>query len=287
MLRTGPRIVRANGVDLCVETFGDPGDPALLLIAGAAMSMDYWEDELCERLASGARHVIRYDLRDTGQSVSYEAGAPPYRGRDFVADAVGILDALGIDAAHIVGISMGGGTAQVLAREHPTRVRSLTLMSTTAGGPGLPPPAQKLAARFADPPPEPDWTDREAVVDYLVDDLRAYSGTLPFDEEAQRALVERVVARTRNIAASTKNHWVMATADDDPREPLRESVQRIQAPTLVLHGTEDPLFPVEHGKALAAAIPGARFVPLDGVGHEVPPRQVWDRFVAEILDHTA
>jgi pimeloyl-ACP methyl ester carboxylesterase len=79
----------------------------------------------------------------------------------------------------------------------------------------------------------------------------------------------------------------MATADDDAREPLRESVQRIQAPTLVLHGTEDPLFPVEHGKALAAAIPGARFVPLDGVGHEVPPRQVWDRFVAEILDHTA
>src|SRR5918993_877307 len=98
-----PRIVRANGVALCVETFGDPAAPAILLIAGGASSMDWWDDELCERLAAGGRLVIRYDLRDTGQSVSYPPGAPGYRGRDLVEDAAGVLDALAIDRAHVVG----------------------------------------------------------------------------------------------------------------------------------------------------------------------------------------
>src|SRR5687768_11365616 len=112
---TGQRIVRANGVELCIETFGDPAGPAILLIGGAASSMNWWEDEFCERLAAGHRFVIRYDLRDTGESVSYEPGAPQYTGADLVADAVGLLDTLEVGRAHVVGISMGGGIAQHMA----------------------------------------------------------------------------------------------------------------------------------------------------------------------------
>ncbi len=176
----------ANGVDLCVETFGDSADAAILLISGGASSMDWWEDDFCELLAAGPRFVVRYDLRDTGQSVSYPPGDPGYTGADLVGDAIALLDELGIQRAHLVGVSMGGGIAQQAARAYPERIASLTLIATSSavsGGPdatGLPPP--ELAARFADPPPPPDWSDRAAVIDYFLDDLRAYEGSIPSDE---------------------------------------------------------------------------------------------------------
>jgi pimeloyl-ACP methyl ester carboxylesterase len=280
-------MLRANGVDLCVETFGDPGSPAVLLIGGAANSMDWWEDEFCERLAAGPRFVIRYDLRDTGQSVSYEPGAPRYGGPDLVADAVGLLDELGIARAHLVGISMGGGIAQRVALDHPGRVASLTLMSTSPGGPGgpdspkLPPMSEELASFFADPPPPPDWSDRAAVIDYIVEGLRPFEGSIPFDEAGVRELVARIVDRTSNIESTLTNHWILESGEPGP--PLGE----IEAPTLVLHGTEDPLFPYGHAEALAAEIPGARLLPLEGMGHQLPPRPLWDRVVGAILKHTS
>jgi pimeloyl-ACP methyl ester carboxylesterase len=275
-------MVLANGVELCVQTFGDLASPAILLIGGAASSMDWWEDEFCERLASGPRFVIRYDLRDTGQSVSYEPGAPQYSGADLVADAVGVLDALRVARAHVVGISMGGGITQHLALDHADRVASLTLISTSPGGPDLPPMSDELRARFEESPPEPDWSDRQAVVDYIVEGLRPYAGTLRFDEEEMRALAGTIVDRTVNIASSMTNHWIL-----DGGEPVRPRLGEIRAPTLVLHGTEDPLFPYGHAEALAAEIPRARLLPLEGMGHEMPPRPVWDQVVAAILDHTA
>jgi pimeloyl-ACP methyl ester carboxylesterase len=278
----GPRVIQANGVDLCVETFGGSADPAILLIAGIAMSMDWWDEDLCERLAAGSRYVIRYDLRDTGQSVTYEPGAPEYTGRDLVEDVIGLLDALGVSRAHVVGLSMGGGLAQLLVLEHPARVASLTLMSTSSGGNGLPSVSAQLAAHFANPPPEPDWSDRDAVVEYILEDLRAYAGRFPFDEDGLRTRVGRIVDRSSNIASTMTNHSLISGGGD----PLRPRLGEITAPTLVLHGTEDPLFPLAHGEALAAEIPGARLVPLEGVGHEMPPRQVWDQVVAEILEHT-
>ena len=276
-----PTTLLVNGVELCAQTFGNPASPAILLIAGAASSMDWWEDEFCERLASGRRFVIRYDLRDTGQSVTYEPGAPKYSGLDLVADAVGLLDALGVSRAHVVGISMGGGIAMHLAVEHADRVASLTLIATSSGAPDLPPMSDELRARFEEPPSEPDWSDRQAVVDYVVDDLRAYAGSLPFPEQELQALAGRIFDRTINIASTMTNHFLLESG-----EPLRPRLREIRAPTLVLHGTEDPLFPLEHGEALAGEIPGARLLPLEGAGHEMPPRPLWDEVVAAILEHT-
>jgi pimeloyl-ACP methyl ester carboxylesterase len=283
VMESSERIVQANGVELCVETFGDPADPAILLIAGGMGSMLSWEEEFCERLAAGGRRVIRYDQRDTGRSVTYEPGAPQYTGLDLVADAVGILDALGVDRAHIVGLSMGGGVAQFIALGHPERVASLTLISTSPTGTDedLPGMSDALRAHFAEPPAEPDWSDRDAVIEYLVEDARPYaSPSQPFDEAPWRELAGRDFDRSNNLA-SGMNHF-LAEGGGQGRARLGD----VRAPTLVLHGTEDPLFPIEHGIALAREIPGADLVALEQTGHELP-RRVWGIVVPAILAHTS
>jgi pimeloyl-ACP methyl ester carboxylesterase len=277
---TSERVVSANGVELCVQSFGDPTSPAILLIAGSGGSMLSWEEDFCGRLAAAGRFVIRYDQRDTGRSISYPPGAPGYSGRDLVEDAVGVLDALGLATAHVVGISMGGAIAQLVALDHPGRIASLTLISTSAGAgdPDLPPVAERLRAHFASPPPEPDWSDRAAVVEYVVEDARAYAGTSrPFDEEAWRELAGRDFDRSADIASSLTNH-TLAEGGAGWRRRLGE----IAMPALVLHGTEDPLFPFEHGVALANEIPDARLLPLEQTGHELP-RDTWDVVVPAIV----
>ncbi|GAA5119455.1 alpha/beta fold hydrolase [Pseudonocardia adelaidensis] len=282
------RFVRDGEVTLCVEGFGSPDDPPLLLICGNSGSMDWWDDELCARFAAGGRHVVRYDSRDTGRSTQWPAGKPGYTGADLRDDAVRVLDGLGIAAAHVLGISSGGAIAQQVAVEHPERVRTLTLVSTSFGGPAsvpwddLPPSTEAVAASFAQPAPEPDWTDREAVVDHVVSGERLFAGTLAVDEERLAALVRRAFERTPDMAAAWKNHWIA-----EPGPPIRAGIASITAPTLVLHGTADPLLPYGHGEALAKEIPGARLVPLRGMGHQMPPPQVWDVLVAEVLEHTA
>jgi pimeloyl-ACP methyl ester carboxylesterase len=280
------QVLAVGGVELCVETFGAPGDPAVVLIAGGAQSMVWWEDGWCRRLADGGRFVVRYDQRDTGRSTSSPAGRPSYRAGDLVTDLLGILDALQVPAAHLVGLSMGGGLAQLVAVTRPDRVRTLTLMSTTPAGPHdggpLPGPAPQVAATFRSPDPEPDWTDRAAVLEYRVEAERPYVGTLGFDEPRVRRLAAREIDRTRDVAASMTNHFLL-----DDAWPADADLTRIAAPTLVLHGTADPLFPLEHGRTLARLIPGARLVELLGVGHEQPPPQRWDVAVPAILDHTA
>jgi pimeloyl-ACP methyl ester carboxylesterase len=282
-MKSSERMVEVNGVALCAQTFGSADDPAVLLVMGLAASMLHWEDEFCERLADGSRFVIRYDHRDTGRSVTYPPGAPGYTGDDLVADAAGLLDALGVSRAHLVGLSMGGAIAQLLALDHADRVTSLTLISTSPGtGDDLPGMADELRVHFADPPPEPDWSDREAVIDYLVEDERVYAArSRPFEEAERRELVGRIVDRTTDIAASMKNHWLL-----DGGESWRERLGEIRVPTLVLHGTEDPLFPIGHALALENEIPGARLIRLERMGHELPSA-VWDVVVPAILRHTA
>jgi pimeloyl-ACP methyl ester carboxylesterase len=276
-----PSLAIADGVSLWVETAGACGDPAILLIAGAGSSLDWWPDEFCAQLAAGGRYVIRYDHRDTGQSTSYPLGAPGYTGADLAADAIGVLDALGIGTAHLVGMSAGAGMAQRIAVDYPDRVASLVLMSTTLaldGGPGRPElPASRVAF-----PASPDPTDRDAVIEYVVEFERQLEAPEYFDEPAVRRLVERSAGRGRNLAASLTNHW---SAEEG--EPPRGGMAEIAAPTLVIHGTADPLFPYPHGEALAGAIRGAELLPLPGAGHQVAPPQHWPVVVPAILRHTS
>jgi pimeloyl-ACP methyl ester carboxylesterase/SAM-dependent methyltransferase len=279
------RLLRVNDVDLCVETFGDERDPAILLISGAGSSMDWWPEEFCQRLADRGRFVIRYDHRDTGESVSYPAGSPGYTGADLAADAVGVLDALGLRSAHVVGISMGGALAQRIAVDHPDRVESLVLVSTSIALPGgpssLPPMAAPLREYYASAS-LPDPSDRSAVVDYLVDYDRRLSGPSSFDEPRVRRLVERVVERSRDMAASLTNHGLL----EDGAAP-RGGIAKVEAPTLVVHGTADPLFPYGHAEALARELPDASLLPLPGVGHQMPPPAVWPTVIPAILRHTS
>jgi pimeloyl-ACP methyl ester carboxylesterase len=278
----GDRILRANGVDLCVETFGDPADPAVLLIMGSSASMDWWESDFCERLAAAGRFVIRYDQRDTGRSATYEPGNPPYGFDDLVDDALGLLDALGVREAHVVGMSMGGAIAQLAALDHPDRVATLTLIATGPGDPDesdLPGMSAETAARFGEVA-RPDWGDRAAVIDYGVHLARVSAGSRPFDETGMRALWERVLDRTSDIASTMTNHHALAGGD-----PWRKRLGGLGVPVLVIHGTEDPVLPLGHGEALAREIPGAELLVLERTGHELP-RAVWDTVVPAILRHT-
>jgi pimeloyl-ACP methyl ester carboxylesterase len=272
----GERFVPTSGAELCVETFGSPANPAVLLVDGAAASMLWWEAELCERIARGGRFVIRYDNRDTGRSTSYPPGRPGYTYMDLARDALGVLDALDVERAHIVCRSMSGGIGLILGVDHPDRVLSLTFVSTSTGEDGLPPPSDELAAA----PAAPDPADPAAVVDFVVASAKAYSGGSPFfDETATRALVERDVARTRDIASTLANHYAMTF--DVPAHDFGD----IKAPTLVVHGDRDPAFPLPHGRALRDAIPGAKLLVLEGAGHDLP-RPLWDVFVPALIRHT-
>jgi pimeloyl-ACP methyl ester carboxylesterase len=276
------RMIEANGVELCTEPFGDPDHPPVLLIHGIGASMLWWEEGFCRRLADGGRFVIRYDHRDTGRSVTYEHGRPGYTGADLDADAVGVLDAYDLGAAHLVGVSAGGGIAQAAVLDSPDRARSLTLISTTAAvsiGRDLPPPTGQFG-RFVSTA-RVDWSDHDSVIDYLVDYQRLLAGgRREFDEEAARGLVRRDVERARDPAA-VQNHDVLDHGEG-PAAPLSS----IAAPTLVIHGTADPMFSIEHGEALADEIPGATLLRLEGAGHGVY-RADWEAIVSAILEHTA
>jgi pimeloyl-ACP methyl ester carboxylesterase len=276
------RMIAANGVELCTESFGDEADPPILLVMGIGGSMLWWEDGFCRMLVDAGRFVVRYDHRDTGRSVTYEPGRPGYTGADLVADAAGVLDAYGIPAAHVVGVSAGGGFAQILALEHASRVLSLVLISTspaTPGDRGLRPPSEDFGRFVA--AAEIDWSDGRSVVEYLVGYSRVLAGDRrPFDEAAARDLAEREVERARDIAAA-QNHD--AIHDDGP---ARGPLSSITAPTLVIHGTADPMFPVDHGEAVADEIPSARLLTLDGAGHGVY-RADWKTLVDAIVEHTS
>ena len=273
-----------NGAELCVDTIGDPSHPAVLLVMGAAGSMDRWEPPFCERLAAAGRYVIRYDHRDTGGSTTSPPGRPGYTADDLVADALGILDHLGVARAHLVGLSMGGGIVQTIAVDHPGRILTITLMSTSPAGTGgaeLPPMSAELRALFSDDgPPEPDWSDREAAITWMLEGERPYAGSRGIDEAAMRALLGRVYDRSTSLP-SANNHFIV-----DGTDTARARLAEITAPTLVIHGTDDPLFPLAHGEALAREIPGARLLVVDGLGHEFPP-SAWDEVLPALVAVTA
>jgi pimeloyl-ACP methyl ester carboxylesterase len=270
-------------MDICSESIGRRGDPPVLLIMGAMASMLWWPDRFCERLAGAGRYVIRYDNRDTGRSIGYDPGTATYTSDDLIEDAVAVLGEHGVERAHLAGMSMGGGIAQMAALRHPERVATLTAISTSRVGdsdPSLPGPTgeyMRQAAGWAGL----DWSDTEALADMLVRDSRALAGTRhPFDEAAARELVERDLERStdpRRLA----NHGEIAEG-----EPSGERLEELAVPLLVIHGTADPLIPYPHGVALADAVPGAELVTVEGGGHELHERD-WDQILDAIVRHTA
>ncbi|MGW4475441.1 alpha/beta fold hydrolase [Nonomuraea sp. NPDC004354] len=282
------RMVEANGIRLWCETFGDPADPALLLVMGLGARGATWPDELCRLLQEGGRYVIRYDNRDTGLSSCVDYEAKPYTMIDLAQDAVGLLDGLGIAAADVVGASMGGMIAQEIALEHAGRLRSLTVIMSSAepldpvtntfrGTQRDPRLAAWDAEQIANPP-----STREEHVEAHLKLARILTGQVTaFDETATRALIEQQIESATDAGHASKNHVLAAFASRD-RSGL---VSSITAPTLVIHGSDDPMAPIAHGEALAAAIPNSEFLPIEGMGHGFPP-PVIPRISAAILRHT-
>ena len=275
------RMVEANDVALCAESFGDPADPPVLLIMGIGGSMIWWEDGFCRMLAEGGRFVVRYDHRDTGRSTTYPVGRPKYTGTDLLADATRVLDGYDIAAAHIVGVSAGGGFAQELALDRPERVLSVVLISTTfatATGRSLPGPTEEFGNFVATA--RVDWSDDGSVVEYMVGYQRMLAGgERPFDEPAARELVRRDIERAHDYPAVQNHDSIQDDGGDYP------PVSSIAVPTLVIHGTADPMFPIGHGEALAEELPHARLLRLEGAGHGVY-RVDWEAIVEAILEHT-
>ncbi|MDR6291854.1 MULTISPECIES: alpha/beta fold hydrolase [Inquilinus] len=277
------KTVRADGVEIATEAFGDPTHSPVLLIMGAMASMLWWPDEFCRRLAGQGRHVIRYDNRDTGLSTTYPPGEPPYGFDDMAEDAIRVLDGYGLRRAHLVGMSAGGMIAQFAALAHPARIASLTAISSTPVGVDRPDPPETAAADPEDAATGPavDWSDRGQAIDAITGDARMIAGSAhPHDAAAARRLAERDYDRARNFASAT-NHFLLKGG-----ERWRGRLGELQAPLLVIHGTADPIFPVERGAALANAVVGARLVRIDGGGHELHPDD-WDLIIAAMAEHTA
>jgi pimeloyl-ACP methyl ester carboxylesterase len=223
-------------------------------------------------MADRGRYVIRYDQRDTGRSTSYPVGRPGYSMRDLAADAVGLLDALGIEQAHVVAQSMSGGVALVLGVDHPTRIASVTFVSTTTAADNLPAPPADMP-RLS----QPDLTDTAAVEEYVVQMAAAEMLEQP---EALRDLVRRDMARARDFEASLTNHYAMSFD-----EPVHGGFGDLSMPVLVIHGELDPLLPLPHGEAVRDAVPGSSLVVLKGAGHGLREAS-WEEFVGAVVQQT-
>ncbi|WP_229053223.1 alpha/beta fold hydrolase [Aeromicrobium sp. Leaf350] len=278
------RFVTSDDVAIAVEEIGDPHLPVLVLVNGAASAKEWWDDELCELLADAGRRVVRYDLRDVGQSTTVPLGAATYTGEDLLRDLVAVIRDVSDAPVHLWGVSLGGGLVQTVAVRHPELVATTILQSTTAGGPGaedadLPGPTPAILESFEHPPPEPDWDDPDAVVAAELAGLRAYAGTLGLDEVRAGQTIRRILDRD-GPQRSGANHFMIEGGDPVDLADLR-------VPTLVIHGDADPLFPLEHGRHLAWLVPGAELLVVPGMGHEHPPAAAWDLVVPAVLAHTS
>ena len=282
--------LKANGIEIEYETIGDPKAPPLLLIMGLGAQLTTWDDGFCQDLADRGFYVIRYDNRDAGLSTRMEeagpadvAGAysghpqPAYTLDDLADDAIGVLDALGIRAAHIVGASMGGFIAQLVAINHPDRTLSLTsIMSGPGGHDAVPPTAEAAVVLTRAPGPT-----REERIAMGVLGRRVLVGEgNPFDEEEETRRVERLYDRSYYPAGFGRQLVAILAAKS--RMP---ALAALKVPTLVVHGVDDPLVPLENGRRVASAVPGARLIELEGMGHNLP-QQYWP-LVADAIADTA
>lgn len=279
---------QANGIEIEYETFGDPANPAILLIMGLGIQLLGWHEVFCNMLVERGYFVIRYDNRDVGLSSKIEDGPQPdvmrllagdyssasYTLDDMADDAAGLLDAIGVEEAHLVGVSMGGMIAQTLAIRHPERVLSLTSIMSTTGDQAVGQPRQDVIMALITPAPE----GREAFIDYQANLFRLIgSPEYPMPDDQLRDIIGRSYDRMNYPPGFLRQlAGVMASGD------RTTALANVDVPTLVIHGEADPLIQADGGEATAKAIPGAKLVKIAGMGHDFPP-QLWPRFVDEIV----
>jgi pimeloyl-ACP methyl ester carboxylesterase len=285
------QLCTVNGVELCYETFGDPSDPTALLVMGLATQMVGWPDAFCEELAGRGFHVVRFDNRDIGRSQKMDFPVPTLRQlllrdkkaahytlEDMADDGFALLDRLGIERAHVVGVSMGGMIAQTMAARRPDRVLSLASMLSNTGARWSGQPLPTLYPLLLSRPPR----DRAGYVQHGINLFHKIgSPGFPRDDEQLREIAERSYDRGLNPAGSLRQLAAIVASGD--RTPL---LRTITVPTVVIHGTKDRLVPVSGGRATAKAIPGARLVLIEGMGHDLP-RGAWPRMLDAIEENAA
>jgi pimeloyl-ACP methyl ester carboxylesterase len=287
---------KANKISIEYETFGDPASPPILLIIGLGAQLIYWDEELCRRFVEAGLYVIRFDNRDAGLSTKLdEAGVPdimdilrklmsgqkvtpPYTIEDMAADAVGLLDALKIDKAHICGMSMGGMIAQSLAIHYPQRVLSLTSIYSTTGNPHLPQPKPEVLSLLLTPPPQ----EREPFIRFNLDLFRALTGPrFGFDEKWVRETIGKAYDRAYYPQGVARQLVAILT-----QKNRKTALQGVRVPTLIIHGDADPLVSVEAGRDTAKTVPGAELKIIEGMGHDLPHGEAWAQIAKDIIVHT-
>ena len=289
-----PQIIRANGIDICSEIFGDANAEPMFLIMGLGAQMILWDDDFCRQLAARGFRVIRFDNRDIGKSQKMTGGkrltifellklrflkipvAASYKLRDMAEDTTGLMDALQIKSAHLVGASMGGMIAQEVAITFPERVRSLTSVMSTTGNPKVPPPTREAAAMLMAPPP----TTRDEYFERFAKTWKVLRvGSFPEDEKRDRSRAERCYER--GLSPEGVGRQLRAILASGSR---KERLRAVKAPTLVIHGTVDPLVRPEGGKDTAASIPGSKLLMVEGMGHALPI-PMWPQIIDAIDKH--
>jgi pimeloyl-ACP methyl ester carboxylesterase len=285
-----------NGIELEYETFGKRPGPPLVLIMGLGAQMILWEDELCEAFAARGFFVVRFDNRDVGLSTQLDAGgvpnvfaamqamaegkpvAAPYTLDDMADDTIGLMTALDVERAPVVGASMGGLIAQTLAIRHPTRLLSMTSIMSTTGDPALPPASPEAMRVLLTPPPG----DREGNVARGLEAWRVIgSPGFPFDEDSMRVLFGRAFDRGYHPAGVARQMAAIMASGDRTR-----ALRSVMVPTLVIHGAADPLIPVAAARATAEAVPGASLLVIEGMGHDFP-RGTWLPIIQAVGKHAA
>jgi len=260
------KVFSTDGVRLCTESFGDPKDPALLLIMGAMSSMIWWDEEFCRFLASRGRFVIRFDNRDTGLSQTYEPGRPGYTVDDMADDCIRVLDFWNVKQAHFFGMSLGGMLAQITALKYPERIHTLTCLASRALASVSPPPPKtsSVVLRASERTRFLRWGDKKTVIEYMTDIGRMLCGKgRIFNEKRHRELAELEFDRSQNLH-SLRNYLLLRGG-----RVWWNKAFGIRTPVTVIHGTDDVVLPLPHGEAIAKTIPGAKLAVLKGAGHEL------------------
>lgn len=274
------KVIKANDIELYTESFGNSNNPAILLVAGATVSMLYWDAEFCQKLAKNGFFVIRYDNRDVGKSTFYEPGTTPYDIVDLTNDAISILEGYQIESANFVGISLGGLISQIASIKYPDRVKSLTLMSSMPWADSDPtiPEMDPRILDFQSKAVTVDWTNEDSVVKYLINGAILVGGRKQFDRKRGERLIRAEFKRAKNYL-SMFNHAALQGGEE-----YYNRLSEIKHPTLIIHGTEDLICHFKHSGVLLDKIKGSKLIQLDGTGHELHFED-WDTIIDGIKNH--